>query len=87
MVLDVMDSEGFEEWHNFTQDRVEHSDKKATPEDWASLFSQSISADAVPSDSFDSECGPLSTVQKCGLTQVAFLVACVAPSRFGNKTH
>jgi len=87
MVLDVMDSEGFEEWHNFIQDWFEDSEKKATPEDWASLFSQSISTDAVPSDSFDSECGPLSTVQKSGLTQMAFLMACVAPSQFANKKH
>jgi len=59
------------------QERFKDSDKKAAPEDWASLFSQSISTDAVPSDSFDSECGPLSTVQKSGLTQMAFLMAVV----------
>ena len=46
MVLDVMDSKGFEAWHDFIQDRFEDSEKKATPA-WRSKVSGFSMADDV----------------------------------------
>ena len=83
--LNLDDEEWMNGWEQILSNRFTDPTRPITPEDWVYFFTHAFIDKEMP-DTFNSECAPVTEEAKLSIRELAMMLACLAPTRFGHPT-
>ena len=83
--LNLDDEEWMNGWELILSNRFTDPTRPITPEDWVYFFTHAFIDEEMP-DTFNSECTPVTEEAKLSIRELAMMLACLAPTRFGHPT-